>query len=164
LLGAGLGMRVTGVRRRPSEPLPPGVELVVGPEQLREVLPTADAVVLAVPRTADTRTMIGAGELALMRRSALLVNVARGRLIDESALVAALEQGRIGGAGLDAFVREPLPDDDPLWRMPNVLVTPHTAAFGTDYWAPAVDLFLENVERFRRGEALLNVVDKASGY
>lgn len=163
-LGAGLGMRVTGVRNRPSLPVPPGVQSVVGPERLSGVLADADAVVLAVPRTADTRAMIGAAELSLMRPTAVLVNVARGRLIDEPALIAALEQGRIAGAGLDAFVREPLPDDSPLWRLPNVLITPHTAAFGGDYWAPAIDLFLENMGRFTRGEPLVNVVDKALGY
>jgi phosphoglycerate dehydrogenase-like enzyme len=163
-LGAGLGMHVTGVRRRPAEPRPAGVAAVVGPERLREALADADAVVLAAPRTTETRAMIGAGELEAMRPSAVLVNVARGRLIDEPALVAALERGRIAGAGLDAFVREPLPGDDPLWRLPNVLITPHTAAFGADYWVPAVNLFLENMARFVRGEPLLNLVDKARGY
>ena len=99
-----------------------------------------------------------------MRPTAVLVNVARGRLIDDDAMVDALEQGRIAGAGLDAFVREPLPDDHPLWRLPNVLITPHTAAFGADYWDGVVDLFLDNVGRFRRGEPLVNVVDQARGY
>jgi phosphoglycerate dehydrogenase-like enzyme len=163
-LGAGLGMRVIGVRRRPHESMPAGVSSVVGPDRLHEVLAQADAVVLATPRTEDTRTMIGAAEFAVMRPTAVLVNVARGRLIDDAALLTALERGTIAGAGLDAFIREPLPDDDPLWRLPNVLITPHTAAFGDDYWAPAVDLFLENVARFVRGEPLLNVVDKDQGY
>ena len=163
-LGAGLGMRVIGVRRRVSEPAPPGVSLIVGPDDLRNVLAEADAAVLATPRTENTRAMIGEAELSAMKSSAVLVNVARGRLIDHDALVAALEKGAIAGAGLDAFVREPLPEDDPLWQMPNVLMTPHTAAFGDDYWRPAVDLFLLNVERFVRGEHLINVVDKAQGY
>jgi len=163
-LGAGLGMRVIGVRRRLAKPAPPGVTSVVGPDHLREVLPQADAVVLATPRTENTRAMIGEAEFALMKRSAVLVNVARGRLIDDAALIAALERGAIAGAGLDAFIREPLPDESPLWRMPNVLITPHTAAFGADYWRPAVDFFLENYERFCRGDSLINVVDKAQGY
>jgi phosphoglycerate dehydrogenase-like enzyme len=94
----------------------------------------------------------------------LLVNVARGRLIDDAALVEALETGRIAGAGLDAFQQEPLPPDHPLWSAPNTLVTPHTASFSGDYWAPVVDLFLENVARFKRGDPLLNVVDKKLGY
>jgi len=163
-LCAGLGMRVTGVRRRPDRPAPAGVSDVVGPDRLREVLPSADVIVLAVPRTHETRALIGASELAMMRPSAILVNVARGRLLDETALVQALESGRIAGAGLDAFEREPLPDDSPLWRLPNVIITPHTAAFAGDYWPPVVDLFLQNMERFTRGEALLNVVDKDRGY
>ena len=163
-LGAGLGMRVVGVRRRLAKPVPAGVSAVVGPDRLKEALAQADAVVLATPRTADTRAMIGEAELAVMKPSAVLVNVARGRLIDDTALIAALERGAIAGAGLDAFVREPLPEDNPLWRMPNVLITPHTAAFGDDYWRPAVDFFLENFERFKRGESLINVVDKVQGY
>jgi len=163
-LASGLGMRVTGVRRRAGEPVPAGVESVVGPEQLKDVLATADAVVLAAPKTAETRAMIGVDELAAMRASAVLVNVARGRLIDDDALVAALERGQIAGAGLDAFAREPLPAESPLWRLPNVLITPHTAPFGGDYWEAAVDFFLENMARFTRGEPLQNIVDKAGGY
>ena len=163
-LGAGLGMRVIGLRRVASKPAPAGVTQVFGPEQLHEALAQADAVVLATPRTENTRAMIGDAEFAVMKRSAVLVNIARGRLIDDRALVVALEQGMIAGAGLDAFIREPLPEEDPLWRLPNVLMTPHTAAFGDDYWQPAVDLFLDNVQRFKTGQPLLNVVDKAQGY
>ena len=99
-----------------------------------------------------------------MRSSAVLVNIARGRLIEEAALVDALEHGRIAGAGLDAFEREPLPAESPLWSLPNVIITPHSAAFGRDYWKPVVDLFLDNMARFRRGEPLVNVVDKVRGY
>ncbi len=163
-LASGLGMHVTGVRRRTAEPAPAGVETVVGPENLKDVLAAADAVVLAAPKTAETRAMIGEGELAAMKPSAVLVNVARGRLIDDEALVSALERGQIAGAGLDAFAREPLPETDPLWRLPNVLITPHTAPFGGDYFEAAVDFFLENMARFKRGEPLLNVIDKAGGY
>jgi phosphoglycerate dehydrogenase-like enzyme len=163
-LGRGLGMRVTGVRRRPDLPGPPGDIAIRGRHELLDVLPDADAVVLAAPGTADTRALIGQPELAAMRPSAVLVNVARGRLIDDAALVQALDEGRLAGAALDAFAREPLPADHPYWQLPNVLMTPHTAPFGGDYWASAADLFLENVGRFRRGEPLLNVVDKTLGY
>lgn len=163
-LGHGLGMRVIGVRRRPHESMPPGVASVYGPDRLREALALADAVVLATPRTTETRAMIGAAELESMRPTAVLVNVARGRLIDDAALLAALERGVIAGAGLDAFIREPLPENDPLWRLPNVLITPHTAAFGDDYWRPAIDLFLDNLARFARGAPLVNIVDKVQGY
>jgi len=163
-LASAIGMKVIGVRRRPDLASPPGVTRVVGPDQLKEVLGLADAVVLAAPRTVETRALIGRDELAAMRAGAVLVNVARGRLINESALVVALGAGRLAGAGLDAFEHEPLPSDHPLWGLPNVLITPHTAAFGGDYWAPVVDLFRENLARFRRGEPLLNLVDKNRGY
>jgi phosphoglycerate dehydrogenase-like enzyme len=163
-LADALGMRVSGVRRHLDQPVPPGVQLVVGPERLREVLGDADAVVLAAPKTAETRAMFGPDEFAAMKSSAVLVNVARGRLIDDDALIAALERGQIAGAGLDAFAREPLPPDHPLWSQPNVLMTPHTAPFGADYWQAAIDFFLENFDRFRRGEPLMNVVDKTRGY
>ena len=163
-LAAGLGMRVTGVRRHPNEPKPAGVSEVFGPDRLHEALADADVVVLAVPRTDQTRAMFGAEEFAALKPSAVFVNVARGRLVDEGALVAALERGLFAGAGLDAFEVEPLPADHPLWRLPNVLITPHMAAFADDYWAPAVDLFLENVERYKRSEPLINVVHKGRGY
>jgi len=99
-----------------------------------------------------------------MKPTAILINVARGRLVDESALVEALSAGRLGGAGLDAFSQEPLPAESPFWDLPNVLVTPHTAAFAGDYWPPVVDLFLENMTRFRHGQPLINLVDKRLGY
>jgi phosphoglycerate dehydrogenase-like enzyme len=99
-----------------------------------------------------------------MKPTAVLVNVGRGRLVDESALIDALRTRGIGGAAIDAFEREPVPADHPLWTFPNVLLTPHIAAFGSDYWKPAVDLFLENVARYTAGQPLLNLVDKRSGY
>jgi phosphoglycerate dehydrogenase-like enzyme len=163
-LGAGLGMHVTGLRRRTGEPPPAGVVEVLPAERLHEALGAADVVVLALPRTEETRAFIGRAELLAMKPGALLINVARGRLVDDAALVEALESGRLGGAGLDAFHEEPLGADHPLWRLPDVLITPHTASFGADYWPPVVDLFLANVARFRSGEPLLNVVEKARGY
>jgi D-2-hydroxyacid dehydrogenase (NADP+) len=163
-MAAGLGMQVTGMRRQPELPAPAGVTAVVGPGQLAEVLPEADAVVLALPRTEVTRALFGEQEFRLMKPSAVLVNIARGRLIDDQALIQALERGQIAGAGLDAFQQEPLPSDSPLWGLPNVIITPHSAAFAGDYWRPAVDLFLDNLTRFKRGEPLLNVVDKDRGY
>jgi phosphoglycerate dehydrogenase-like enzyme len=163
-MAAGLGMSVTGVRRHLATPAPPGVERVLSAGQLHEALPTADAVVLAVPRTGETSALFGASEIALLPASAVIVNVARGGLIDEGALAGALRSGRLAGAGLDAFAEEPLPPASPWWTMPNTLVTPHTAAFDGDYWTPVVDLFLENVARFRRGEPLRNVIDPQRGY
>jgi phosphoglycerate dehydrogenase-like enzyme len=161
---AGLGMRVSGVRRHSARPVPACIARVWEPSHLRDALAEADAIVLAAPQTDDTRAMIGRDELAAMKPNAVLVNVSRGKLVDDDALIAALEAGRLAGAGLDAFRREPLPADSPYWRLPNVLVSPHTASFAGDYWAPVVDLFLENVRRFKAGDPLLNVVDKRLGY
>ncbi len=163
-LASGLGLRVIGVRGRPHLPAPAGVETVIPLDRFDDALSQADVVVLAAPHTAGTRALIGAPEFEAMRTEAVLVNVARGALVDERALVDALEAGRIAGAGLDAFSREPLAADSPLWRLPNVLVTPHSASFQGDYWGPAVDLFLDNMWRFGRGEPLVNVVDLALGY
>ena len=162
--GAGLGMHVTGIRRHVHFPPPAGVLTVLPPEQLRDALPAADVIVLAVPRTEETRALIGREELAAMKRTAILVNVARGRLIDDDALIEALRANRIGGAALDAFQQEPLPADHPFWEMPNVLMSPHTAAFAGDYWKPVCDLFLENLARYKQGKELVNVVDKGKGY
>jgi phosphoglycerate dehydrogenase-like enzyme len=163
-LGHGLGMHVAGVRRRLDQPVPYGVADILPPEQLHDALGHADIVVLAVPRTTETRALMGDAEFEVMRPSGILVNIARGRLIDDDALVRALESGRIAGAGLDAFHVEPLPDAHPFWRLPNVLITPHTAAFAGDYWPPVVDLFLENMRRYKEGQGLINVVDKRAGY
>ena len=161
---AAIGVRVIGVRKRIEQPAPPTVAEVVAVERLRDVLPAADAVVLAIPRTHDNRVLIGEPELALMKPTSVIINIARGQLLDEEAFIAALESGRLAGAGLDAFQREPLPAAHPFWSMPNVLMTPHTAAFSGDYWAPVVDVFLDNVARYRAGQPLRNLVDKELGY
>lgn len=163
-MAMGLGMRVTAVRRHVDAPAPAGLAKIAGPDALPEMLTRADVVVLALPTTDETRALIGAAELARMKPSAILVNVARGKLVDEDALAGALERGQLGAAGLDAFRVEPLPAGHPLWSLPNVLITPHSASFAGDYWTPVVDLFLENVARFRRGDPLINVVDKTRGY
>ena len=161
---SGLGMRVLGIRRRADQPLPPAVAEAGGPERLHAWLPRADVIVLAVPQTDDTRALVGEAEFRLMRRTAVFVNVARGGLVDEKALEHAITEGHIAGAGLDAFVREPLAPESPLWHLPNVLITPHSASFRGDYWEPVMDLFRENLERFRKGQSLLNVVDKVNRY
>jgi phosphoglycerate dehydrogenase-like enzyme len=163
-MAAALGMRVTAVRRRVDATTPGGIRAVIGPEQIADVLPSIDVVVLAVPTTDETKALIGREELALMKPKAILVNVARGKLVDEDALADALEQRRIAGAGLDAFRVEPLPAGHRLWALPNALITPHSASFTGDYWTPVVDLFLDNVARFKRGAPLRNLVDKVRGY
>jgi D-2-hydroxyacid dehydrogenase (NADP+) len=160
----GLGMTVIGVRREPGAPVPDGVSEVFGRDRLHEVLGRADAVVLAVPYGPNTGRLMDAGAFAAMKPGAFIVNIARGQLIDHEALADALTRGHLGGAGLDAFVPEPLPASSPLWTLPNVLITPHTAAFGDNYWRPAIDLLIENVRRFKASEPLLNVVDKTRGY
>jgi phosphoglycerate dehydrogenase-like enzyme len=159
-----LGMRVIGVRRRLDQPVPPGVADVLPASRLSDALKEADVVVLTVPGTRETRALIGAEQLKLMKPSAILVNIARGELIDEAALVRALSQHWIAAAGLDVFQEEPLPAQHPFWDRPDVLISPHTAVFAGDFWPPVVDLFLDNVERFKRGRPLMNPVDKRAGY
>jgi phosphoglycerate dehydrogenase-like enzyme len=158
-----LGMRVSGIRRHPAHGAPLGVD-VHAPEALRSLLPGADVLVLAAPNISGTAPLMGPGELALMKSSALLINVSRGSLVDEAALADALANGRLGGAGLDAFAREPLDSQSPLWQLPSVIITPHTAAFTGDYWTPAVDFFLANLDRFRGRVPLENLVNPALGY
>lgn len=156
------GLRVLGVRRHPS-PVE-GVEEVFGPDRLREALARADWVVLACPLTPETRGLIGRAELAAMKPGAALINLARGEVVDEEALVEALASGRLAGAGLDVFAREPLPADSPLWRLPQVIVTPHVAGSLPDYVDRAVELFADNLRRYLAGEPLRNRVDPARGY
>jgi len=158
-----MGMRVIGVRRSASVAVP-GVEAMLGPDQLLEALPQADFVVLTAPLTPETRGMIGERELRAMKPSAYVINVGRGGTIQQMALVRALEEGWIAGAGLDVFETEPLPEDSPLWDMDNVLITAHYAGATPHYLERAVEIFLTNLKRYVAGEPLLNVVDKAAGY
>lgn len=162
---AAFDLRVLGVRRRPELGSPPGFARVVGPDQLGEALGEADAVVLAAPATPRTVRLIGAGELAAMRRGAVLVNVARGSLVDEEALVAALGTGHLGAAVLDVTGTEPLSRRSPLWRAPNTYLSPHVA----NDWRPehleaVAALLLENVARDREGKPLRSAVDLDEGY
>ncbi len=156
------GMRVWGSRRTPR-PLP-GVERVVGPDEWRALLPAADFVVVAAPLTPETRGMVDAAAFAAMRRSAYLVNIARGPIVDEAALLTALRNDQIAGAALDTFEQEPLPPDHPLWRLPNVTITPHATANSPRMHERQIALFLENLRRFQGNAPLLNIVDKAVGY
>ncbi|HEX7138443.1 MAG TPA: D-2-hydroxyacid dehydrogenase [Vicinamibacterales bacterium] len=165
-LAVPLGLDVVGIRRRPSRPgkdLPPGVH-VHGPDSLHQLLTTSDVVVLSLPHTPDTRQTIGPHELERIKRGALLINVARGKLIDDEAVVDALRDGRLGGAALDVFTREPLETSSPYWDLPNVIVTPHTAGAMADYWTPLLALFADNLRRFEEGRDLLNVINKQAGY
>ncbi len=156
------GMRVLGLRRRPA---PSDVaDEVLPPERLHDLLARSDFVVIAVPLTAQTRGMIGRAELAAMKPDAWLINISRGAIVDEEALVEALQAGRIGGACLDVFAQEPLPPESPLWDLPNVIITPHNSWSSPHIEEREIDLFLENLRRYVAGEPLLNVVDKQAGY
>ena len=163
-LAGPLGIRISGIRRRAEITPPPGVDEVLPPEGLRDLIGRCDIVVLAAPHTPDTRAIIGAAEIDLMKPGAFLVNIARGKLIDDGAVTAALKDGRLGGAALDVFTREPLEASSPYWNLPNVIITPHTSGAMQDYWTPLVALFADNLRRFEKGESLLNVVDKVAGY
>jgi len=158
-----LGARVTGLRRRAAG-MTHGEWTVAPSDRLHDLLPAADVVVVAAPHTRETRGLIGRSELALMSPGAILVNVSRGQLVDEPALIDALRAGTIGGAALDVFVDEPLPPDSPFWTLPNVLITPHTSGFLPDHWDAATALFAENLQLFDSGQPLVNVVDKLAGY
>ena len=161
---AALGMEVIAVRRRVDAPRPACVSAVYPPSELGKMLGRADLVVLTAPLTEGTRGLIGAAQLRQMRPDAVLVNVARGKLVREDELQAELARGTIAGAALDVFEHEPLSSESRLWDLPNVVITPHTSAFRDDYWTLAVDLFAANLRRFERGERLANVVDKRAGY
>ncbi|MFW5947220.1 MAG: D-2-hydroxyacid dehydrogenase [Gemmatimonadota bacterium] len=157
-----LGARVVGTRRRP-EPVE-GVQLLHGRDALPRLLEQSDYVILTLPETDETEGLLDAAALARMRPDAVLVNVSRGGLVDEDALVAALESGRLRGAALDVFATEPLPADHPLWNAPGTLITPHTSAYTHRFWEREAGLLLDNLRRYRAGEPLRNVVDTAAGY
>jgi len=177
-LASAFGARVVALRRRPDSgqgpvasegdddgfPFEPRIDKVVGPDRLHELLAESDIVVLAAPLTAETEGMIDEAAVASMKRDAWLINVARGRLVDDTALVRALRDNRIGGAALDTFRDEPLPPGSPYWELQNVILTPHTAWSSARVLDRSIDLFCDNLVRFSRGEPLRNVVDPAAGY
>ena len=159
-----LGMVVKAIRRNPTLAAPPGVEEVCGRENLAQLLGWADFVVLALPSTTETARLLDRDLLAAMRPTTFLVNVARGTVVDEPALVDALAAGRLAGAALDVFDAEPLSSSHRLWTLPNVIVTPHVSGYTPGYLDKALALFMDNLERHVRGTPLRNVVDKAAGY
>lgn len=160
-----MGMRVIAVRRRPQ--LSAGdehVDEVFGLDRMLEVVPRCDYVVAAAPLTPETKALISDAVFAAMKPSAVIMNVGRGPVIDEAAMVRALESGRIRGAALDVFETEPLPESSPLWEMENVLLSPHCADHTATWLDDAMQFFLDNFERYAKGEPLENVVDKRAGY
>lgn len=160
----GLGMRVLAVRSRLPRYLPAGADEVFDPSGLREVLPRSDYIVLSLPETPLTRDLIGAPEIALMRPHAVLLNLSRGGIVDEDALVAALGSKRIRGAALDVFREEPLPARSPFWSLDNVLITPHAGAISPRFWERQTNLMTRNIGHYLAGGRMQNVVDKTRGY
>lgn len=161
-LGRAFGMCIIGTKRTP-EPVD-GVERVYGPDDTDAVVAQSDVLVIALPLTAATRDLIGEAQFRLIKPGAFLVNIGRGEIVEEEAMVRALRDGRLGGAGLDVFAREPLPAGSPLWDMPNVIITPHVSGDSPRYLDRAVPLFVENLRRYLSGEPLHNLVDRERGY
>jgi len=160
-----IGMKVLALRRRPEQSAgDPLVDVVYPPERRLQMLAACDYIAAAAPLTPQTRGMIGEAEFAVMKKSAVVMNVGRGPVIDEAALVRALAENRIKGAALDVFDCEPLPAGHPFYQLKNVLLSPHCADHTPDWLADGMRFFLQQFERFRKGEPLLNVVDKQSGY
>ncbi len=160
-----LGATCVGIRRRPELGPPQGFSRVVGLGELDAELPQADVVVVAAPMTRETAGLLTAERLDLLPRHAILVNVARGTLVDERALAERLASGRLRGAVLDVFEREPLASDSPLWHLRSAVLTPHVSGVSpARFWPRQLALFLDNWGRYVRGEAMRNVVDKQAGY
>ena len=160
-----LGATCVGVRRRPEQGIPAGFARVVGPDQVDVELPEADIVVLATPLTPQSGGLMNSARLRRMKRGSILVNVARGALIDEAALVDVLRQGHLRGAVLDVFQEEPLAADSPLWQLRNALLSPHISPVSPGrFWPRALELFCDNWGRYDRGAPLRNLVDKQAGY
>ena len=159
------GMKITALRRRSlTEPSPQFVHRVLSSDQIDEGVNGCDVLVIAAPFLPSTDRVINASRISRLNRGALLVNVARGKIVDQSAMISALDSGQLGGAVLDVFDHEPLADSSPLWMMPNVIITPHVASVRPDHWDDVIDLFSENLKRFERGDPLLNTVDPEAGY
>lgn len=157
-----LNMRVVASKQNMSEEL--FIDLLLGPEELDQLLSMSDFVVLAVPLTPATHHLINAARLQKIKPHAFLINISHGQVIDQDALVQALRENRIGGAGLDVFDTEPLPANHPLWELDNVIITPHCAALSPYYLDRAVPLIADNIARFLQGREMLNVINKHRGY
>jgi phosphoglycerate dehydrogenase-like enzyme len=158
-----MGMRVLAVRENPAKGTG-GADQVFSCSQIDDVLPQADYVLLCTPVTSATTGLIDEARLKKMKADSYMINVGRGPLVDEAALVEALKTNRIAGAALDVFVTEPLPKESPFWTLDNVLITPHTAAVTERLWERHFALIVENLKRFLAGKPLLNQVDKKRGY
>jgi phosphoglycerate dehydrogenase-like enzyme len=159
-----LGMRVVATKRDPSTPGLTSVDQLVSPKNLNVLLAESDFVVFSLPLTKETWGMIGEAQLRSMKATGYLINVSRGKIVQEDTLVEALKQGWIAGAGLDTFENEPLPETSELWGFKNVIITPHVAGLTPYYEERLTTIFCENLQRFINKEPLINVVDKTLGY
>ena len=158
-----VGMRVVALDPAPKA-RPEYIERVYEPEELHEMLAIADFVVVAVPHTPETEHLINRAAIKVMKRTAVVVNIGRGKVVYLTALTQALQDGRLGGACLDVFEEEPLPEGHPLWEMDNVIITPHLAGDSDATFERRMQILVENCRRFRDDERLLNIVDKQKGY
>ena len=164
-LSKAFGMRVIATRRSLKKPTKTrNVDMLLPAGQLETLMSESDYVVVATPLIQETRGLVGEKELRAMKPTAYIINIARGGIIDEEALIRALQEKRIAGAGLDVVATEPLPPESPLWDFENVIVTPHVAGGMEDYMGKATDIFCENIKRYLSGEKLINIIDKKKGY
>lgn len=159
------GMRVLAVKRRiTTADAHPFVERLFGPDGIDTVIAESDYLVLCLPGTPAVQNVLSAERISRMKRGSVVVNIGRGRLIDEPALIEALKSGHLAGAGLDVFVQEPLPPTSPLWGLPNVIITPHQAGTSPEHVTRATAIFCDNLRRFMSGQPLHNLVDRETGY
>jgi len=163
-LAKGFGMRVIGLKRDPGKEVEVKPDVLLGKESLDMLLKESDIVVIIVPLTKETYNLIGARELNLMKPTSILINVARGKVVDESALIKALRERRILSAGLDVFETEPLPPDSELWDLDNVVITPHIAGLNPYYTDRLLEIFIKNLQTYPDVSKMINVVDKRLGY
>lgn len=158
------GMRVIALRRRPAYGTIGHVERVYGKDDLDDFLGQCHVLAICAPLTPETHAMMGAAQFAQLPKGAVVINVGRAKIVDTDALIASLNSGHLSGASLDVFPQEPLPPEHPLWKTPNVILTPHTSGFRRGHWDEVVDLFGDNLDRFLRGEPLKYMIDAALGY
>ena len=157
-------MRVIALRRRPAYGVIGHVERVYGRDELEDFLGQCYVLVIAAPLTPETQSMMGAAQFAQLPRGALVINVGRARIIDTEALIASLASGHLGGASLDVFPQEPLPADHPLWKAPNLILTPHTSGFRQGHWDEVIRFYGDNIERFLTGQPLKYRIEPELGY
>lgn len=163
-VGRAMGMRTLGFRRSGGSAEEAGADGLFGPEGLDAMLPQCDFLVVALPLTPETTGLLGERELRAMKPTGYLVNVARGAIVEQEALVRALREGWIAGAALDVFAEEPLPESSELWGLPNLVITPHLAGATMPYLERATDVFIENLRRYLAGGEMVNLLDRKKGY